>query len=235
MNKFDYGDSIRLETKFEKGAPEGAFSGYGAVFGNLDSYGDVIAPGAFKGSLREWKKMKSLPPMLLNHGGSGFADSATDMLPIGVWTLMEEDDTGLRVEGVLDVKSSPGDRVYNLMKMDPRPGIDGLSIGFRIKQSKIGTKPDEPKRTLQAIDLMELSVVTMPANGKARVSNVKAADHIKTIREFEDFLRDVGGYSHAAAKVIASCGFKPSEPRDEDEGHWATDAARWWASLYQSS
>lgn len=57
--------------------------------------------------------------------------------------------------------------------------------------------------------------MTFPANGKARVGAVKAAD-IKTIREFEDFLRDSGGFSHSAAKAIASGGFKAADPRDED-------------------
>jgi hypothetical protein len=45
---------------------------------------------------------------------------------------------------------------------------------------------------------------------------VKAAQRIRTIREFEDFLRDEGGFSHAAAKAIAAGGFKASDPRDED-------------------
>ena len=31
----------------------GSFSGYGAIFGNVDSYGDTIAKGAFKTTLRE--------------------------------------------------------------------------------------------------------------------------------------------------------------------------------------
>lgn len=42
---------------------------------------------------------------------------------------------------------------------------------------------------------------------------------IETVRDYEAFLRDEGGFSHAAAKAIAAGGFKqPSEPRDEDEG-----------------
>lgn len=41
---------------------------------------------------------------------------------------------------------------------------------------------------------------------------------LDNIRDFEAFLRDAGGFSHAAAKRIAAAGFKPtSEPRDEDE------------------
>ena len=35
---------------------EMTFTGYGAVFGNMDAYGDVIVKGAFRDTLREWKK-----------------------------------------------------------------------------------------------------------------------------------------------------------------------------------
>ena len=80
----------------------------------------------------------------------------------------------------------------------------------------MGTKPDEPRRKLEQVELVEVSVVTFPANGKARVAGIKAADDIRTIRDFEAFLRDEGGFSNAAAKAIASHGFKGSEPRDED-------------------
>jgi hypothetical protein len=32
------------------------------------------------------------------------------------------------------------------------------------------------------------------------------------VREFEDFLREIGGFSHAASKSIARAGFKAAEP-----------------------
>ena len=94
--------------------------------------------------------------------------------------------------------------------------LDGLSIGYEVKEFVAGTKPGEPRRKLTALELWELSVVTFPANDRARVGAVKAAERVKTIREFEEFLRDAGGFSHAAAKSIAARGFKSSEPRDED-------------------
>jgi hypothetical protein len=94
--------------------------------------------------------------------------------------------------------------------------LDGLSIGYRAKKFTMGTKVGEPRRKLEAIDLIELSVVTFPMNDKSRISGVKAGD-IKTVREFEDFLRDVGGFSHSAAKSIASGGYKAVDPRDEAE------------------
>ncbi len=127
---------------------------------------------------------------------------------------MEENSKGLKVEGLIDpMDTDEGKKIYAGLK---NGGLDGMSIGYEVKEFTAGTKPGEPRRKLTAIDLWELSVVTFPANDKARVGNVKAAERVKTIREFEDFLRDVGGYSHAAAKAIAAAGYKSSEPRDED-------------------
>lgn len=204
---------LGIEFKFASGAKEGAFSGYGAVFGNVDSYGDVIERGAFKETLRNWEVKGKLPPMLLQHGG-GFLAGADDMLPVGKWNSMEENAKGLKVEGELFAMGTErGQYIYEGLKAGT---LDGLSIGFEVKEFIAGTKPGEPRRKLTNIDLWELSIVTFPANDKARVGSVKAADRIKTIREFEDFLRDVGGFSHAAAKAIASGGFKSLDPRDED-------------------
>lgn len=200
-----------LEVKFADASSPGAFEGYGAVFGNVDAYGDVIQKGAFKETLRDWNKSKKLPPMLVQHGGWMMTDM--DALPIGMWEGMSEDDTGLYVKGrLINLDTERGKTIHGAMK---EGALDGMSIGYRAKEFSLGTKPDEPRRTLKKIDLMEVSVVTFPANGKARVSSVKGASFIKTIREFEDFLRDAG-FSNAQAKAIASRGFK-SEPRDEDD------------------
>jgi HK97 family phage prohead protease len=83
------------------GGDTGTFEGYGAVFGNVDSYGDVIAKGAFAGSLREWEKRGKFPPMLLQHGGGMFGGGASDQLPVGKWEHMEERSKGLWVKGKL--------------------------------------------------------------------------------------------------------------------------------------
>jgi HK97 family phage prohead protease len=140
-----------------------AFQGYGAVFGNTDSYGDVIAPGAFKKSL-----------MFLNH----------DMfsLPIGKWTAFEEDDFGLKVSGEF-IDTQLGRDTYLASKAG---AITGLSIGYiptEVAYGKVGT--DEPARTIKALDLIEISVVTIPANSKARILDVKS------LRDDEDFAREL--------------------------------------------
>lgn len=202
-----------LECKFDPGGGAMTFAGYGARFNNVDAYGDVIAPGAFTRTLKEARSSGNWPAMLLQHGSFLGGD---DNMPVGVWTEMREDDKGLWVEGQL-ADTQRGRDAYALLKMSPRPAINGMSIGFRATEWTMRTKPDEPRRTLKAVDLFEVSLVTFPANSKARVESVKSADEIKTIREFEEFLRDVGGFSNAQAKAIASQGFKGSDPRDEDD------------------
>jgi len=199
-------DRIRVDMKEVKFASDksGVFSGYGGVTGNKDFGGDVIAKGAFRDTLREWQDKGKFPPMLLQHGG-GFLGGAMDALPVGKYTDMEENAKGLKVEGELfALNTERGQYIYEGMKAG---SLDGLSIGCRVKEFVLGTKPTEPRRTIKSLDLVEVSIVTFPMNDKARIGAVKSAD-IKTIREFEDFLRDVGGYSVAQSKRIASSGFK---------------------------
>lgn len=193
-----------VDIKFDaSNAASMTFEGYGAFFGNVDSYGDVIIPGAFADTLSTARKSGQWPAMLSQHGGFGM--SAEDMTPVGVWTDLAEDGKGLRVAGKL-ADTPRGRELYTLMKMDPRPAINGMSIGYSAKEWTGRTKPDEPRRTLKKIDLFEVSLVTFPANGKARVSQVKGAD--MTEREFERLLTQESGFSRSEARVIINKGFK---------------------------
>lgn len=219
----------RIEVKFATDAVDaktGEFKGYGAIFANLDSHGDVIEPGAFKKSLSEWKSKGKLPSMKLMHGSA--LNPFGDDLPIGKYTKMEEDSRGLYVEGKLSgLDTDHGRRIHGLM-LDGV--LDGLSIGYQVKAFVPGMG-DEVRRRLQHLNLREVSLVDDPSNDKARVTAVKAAVEIKTIREFEKFLRDAG-FSVAASKAIASCGFKASdEPRDEDEEALLALAAKFRAGI----
>lgn len=192
------------------GAESMSFSGYGAVFGNVDAYGDVIKKGAFSGFLSDVKSGKqNWPAMLSQHGGWGGSE---DMTPIGVWTELSEDDTGLLMEGKF-ADTVRGREMYQLMKMEPRPAIDGFSIGYIAREWETRTKSsDEFRRVLKKIDVMEISVVTFPANGKARLGQIKSE---LTIRDAEQALRDAG-FSRNEAKAILAEGFKSMPLRDAD-------------------
>lgn len=193
-----------VELKFAAGdeASGMAFDGYGAVFGNVDSYGDVIAPGAFAAFLADVKAGKqNWPAMMLQHGG--WQMTAEDMTPIGVWTDLAEDGHGLKVSGKL-ADTPRGREIYSLMKMTPRPAIDGLSIGYIAKEWEPRSKPEDPRRTLKRIDLVEISPVTFPANGQARVGSVKSLEALASISDVEDLLRDAGGFSRKEAQTLIS-------------------------------
>lgn len=195
----------RLECKFD--SPDDTdgkmtFSGYGAVFGNVDSYGDVIAPGAFAKSLASHYSEGSQPLMFLNHDAFG-------SLPIGRWTDMAEDGHGLKVHGEL-LDTQMGRDTYTALKAG---AINGLSIGFRPIEFATRSKPEDPRRTLKAVDLVEVSVVTLPANQKARVSAVKSMGEDMDVRQLEELLRELG-LSKSESIAVASQ-FKSNKELDE--------------------
>lgn len=192
------------EIKFAEGDAQAMeFSGYGAVFGNVDAYGDVIQPGAFADTLAAARKSGIWPAMLSQHGGWGM--SAQDMTPVGVWTDLAEDGIGLKATGVF-ADTPRGKELHTLMKMQPRPAIDGLSIGYIPKEWTARSKPEEPRRTLKKVDLIEISPVTFPANGKARVTSVKSL--FETERDIEAWLQRDAGLSRKEAQIVISRGFK---------------------------
>ncbi len=199
------------------------FSGYGAVFGNIDAHGDVIAPGAFAESLAAVAKgERSWPAMLSQHGG--WQMTGEDMTPVGVWTEFAEDGKGLRVTGRL-ADTVRGRELYALMKMEPRPAIDGLSIGFIAKTWEPRVRPEDPKRTLKAIDLIEVSLVTRPANGRARVSAVKSIEELGTLNDMQEFLRDRYGCSksEAVALIARIKRIGQGNPADDGPGNPAVE------------
>lgn len=213
--------SSAFEYKFveENGTAPGSFEGYGSVFNNEDDGGDLMLPGAFEQTLANHKEAGTMPKMLLEHGSMGMnlpgiTDPMANM-PIGKWTKMSEDSKGLHTKGrLINLDTERGKTIYGAMKEGE---LSGLSIGYQAKDFVRGTKPNEPKRQLKAVNLFEVSPVTFPMNTMAGISAVKSARDVTTIREFEELLRDVAGFSREAAKAIAAGGFKAlqSLPRDE--------------------
>lgn len=183
-------------------------TGYGSVFGNIDAYGDTIAPGAFKASLDRHSEKGTSPAMLWQHNPDW---------PIGKWTEIAEDDRGLRVEGALAATQLAAD-VGALARMG---AITGASIGFITKKSHM----DEVSgvRTITEIDLWEVSLVTFPANEAARIE-ARAADIAEMdLPEIEGLLRDAG-MSRREAKTVLSRVMSLASLRDADEHKEAAEA-----------
>lgn len=183
--------AVSLDVKSLK--EDGTFEGYGSVFNVIDSYRDIVMPGAFAASLS--KRKSSGIKLLWQHDSSQ---------PIGIWEDLAEDQKGLWGRGrLLTDVSQQAREAHGLLKAG---AINGLSIGYReIKSEPHADKPGVVKLT--ELDLREISIVTFPANDKSNVDHVKAIlarGETPTVRQFEEFLRDAGGFSKSLAAAIAS-------------------------------
>ena len=195
--------SFNLEIKAVQ--EDGFFSGYGAVFGNVDWYNDVILHGAFQKSLQRWEEKGKMPPVLWNHN---------DGEPIGVYTNIYEDEKGLFVEGRLLIDDVP--RAKSTHALLKAGAIDGLSIGYKTKKANQQTNGI---RELIELDLGEISIVTMPANEESLITSVKSKleeGELPTLPEFEKFLRE-SGFSKSQATAIAGKGLRHLLSESEDE------------------
>ncbi|MEX0358670.1 HK97 family phage prohead protease [Acinetobacter baumannii] len=184
---------------------DGFFSGYGAVFGNIDWYNDVILPGAFTASIAKWRAKNKMPPVLWNHN---------DSEPIGVYTNIYEDEKGLYVEGKLLIDDVP--RAKSTHALLKAGAIDGLSIGYSTKKANQQTNG---VRELVEVDLSEISIVTQPANERSLITSVKSKlddGELPTLPEFEKFLRE-SGFSKNQATAIASKGLRSLLSESEEE------------------
>lgn len=182
---------------------KGRFEGYASIFDNVDDGRDRIVSGAFK-------------EIVTNSSGKTLAlymHSFRD--PIGLADV-GQDSKGLHFEAQLELDDPLAARAHTLMKAGI---LDGMSIGFDVLDGGQSFTKDGI-RELTGLKLWEISPVTFGMNSLARIESVKhAAQEIKTIRDFETFLRDVGGFDRARAKALASGGWDALlKVRDEPAG-----------------
>lgn len=164
----------------DDGLKEGEFIVYPSTFTKTpDSYGDIVAPGAFLEDLAEWKESGNVIPGLFGHrldDPDFYVASATDY---------GEDEHGWWVKGEFDLESPRGPQVYRLVK---GRRLNQLSFAFDVLDSgpvelEDGTKANE----LRKLKVYEFSFVPIGANQDTSVVAVKAlsdglTDNIKAGR-----------------------------------------------------
>ncbi len=152
-------ERLDLEFKF---APSGAglIEGLASPFGGSpDRVRDIVAPGAFARSLAEHKARGTMPAMLLSHDPAAVA---------GTWEAMTETPAGLTVSGRLALGTTTGDDAHTLAKTK---AVTGLSIGFRTLKA---TRLPGGIRRLDEVDLLEVSLVAVPASPSALITSIKS-------------------------------------------------------------
>ena len=137
------------------------FAGYAALFGRPDQGGDVVRAGAFARSL---KRGARAVPLLWQHEPTR---------PIGRIDYLKEDRRGLRVIGRLS-DSAAGREAAALLR---DKAVTGLSFGYRVRTfDRLRTSGPQEMRELIDLDLVEVSLVTLPMQRKARVHALEPSD-----------------------------------------------------------
>lgn len=205
---------LRRGFELKRVAETGEFEGYASVFDEVDQGRDVIIRGAFLRSLKD-----------RGAGGIKLLWQHDPAEPIGVIEEIAEDWRGLYVKGRLLMDVARAREAYTLMRAG---ALDGLSIGFHTIKAE--TDDFTGVRRLMDVDLWEISLVTFPMQAAARITAFKAAP-ITTLRAFETFLREAGGFSRKDAKGIAAYGFEARTGQREAGGGQTPPADDWTAVL----
>jgi HK97 family phage prohead protease len=158
--QMEHRTSVFPMPRLKIGAPDAdgrrRIQGFASIFGNRDSQGDIVVKGAFARTLKEREDVK----VLWQH------DRAR---PIGKQESAYENDQGLAVTGVLSDTSFVRDEVLPLVKDGV---VNGLSIGYDVAAG--GEEQSKDGNLLKDLELFEWSIVTFPANERARVTEVKS-------------------------------------------------------------
>lgn len=151
-----------IPTEF-KASGQRQIEGHAAVFGNRDSYGDIIQPGAFARTLAN---DRGRVKVLWQHDPSN---------PIGRPVEMREDDRGLYVKATIADTTLGRDA----MALFEAGVVDELSIGYDAVVEEWDN--DRGVRLLREIKLWEFSPVTWAANELARITAVKHASDLDAV------------------------------------------------------
>lgn len=187
----------RAEHRFElkEASDDGAFTGYAAVYGNVDNGLDIIEAGAFD----EMKLTKSGELRIaVHHDMRRFIGSAKP----------SSDAKGLHVSGKVDMSIPYARDAFSLM----RSGVyDAMSVGYQVKKARWEERDGYDIRVIESAILFEASVLPFGMNDEARIIDVKSDKRL-----FESTLRERMGLSQKEAKHLTSLYFANREDSDKD-------------------
>lgn len=192
--------TVRVKAGPDDGLQEGEFLVYPSTFTREpDSYGDVVAPGAFLDTIAAWKESGNVLPGLFGHrldDPDYFVAGALDM---------GEDEHGWWVKGSFDLDSPKGPQVYRLVKSKR---LTQMSFAFDVlDEGQVELEDGRKANELRKLHVYEFSFVPIGANQDTSVVAVKATtdalieglksgvtlslDHINSLRTAQEALGQV--------------------------------------------
>lgn len=153
--------SFELKADGDNGTIEGYFSTYEKT---PDSYGDIITPGAFTETLKKREETGHPFPLCFNHDFDKI---------IGVVDSIEEKEHGPYMKGhFLDTELA-----QDVRKFIKSGAVYQFSFAYDVLENRKPTEDEKVNNVLNVLtklDLFEVSVVTVPANQNAIITEVKS-------------------------------------------------------------
>lgn len=214
----------------DDGLAEGQFWAYASVFGNKDSYGDVVEPGAFAETLKAWKLKGNPIPLLYMH------NNADPDYFIGQVLEAAEDEVGLKVLCQIDLGSPKGATVHNLVKSGL---LAQMSFMYDVQEGEWIEPIVDGKASykdayfsLKELKLYEVSVVHIGANQETSILDVKSAADALRVKagkalsaKTETAIREVVGQLEGAVDALKGVLPAEEEPEEEPEAEEETEKA----------
>lgn len=144
---------------------KGTFTALVSVFHNVDSYGDVVMPGAFAKTLARWAERGDPIPVIWSHEhGDPFSH-------VGHVTEARETPNGLEVTGQLDLDNAKAAQVHRLLK---GRRVTQFSFAYDVVDARAGERDGRPVTELHEIEVYEVGPTLIGANQDTELLAVKA-------------------------------------------------------------
>lgn len=201
----------------EDGLEAGQFRALVSVFGNKDSMGDVVVPGAFSGTLQEWKDSGDSIPIYWSHQMSD-----PDM-NVG-WVLeAEETEKGLEVLGQLDLEEGASAKALQVYRLLKGRRVTQFSFAYDVLDGGPVEKDGDTYNELRELQLFELGPTPIGANQDTELMGVKAdlkrgrVLSAKNEATLAEAVKAIQGGVASIRKVLSAVGSGESPEEDEEK------------------
>lgn len=201
------GAAMRLVKSIgEASVDGGSVKGYASTFDrDPDSYGDVVAKGAFLKTIERWKELGKPIPLLYGH------NTNDPEYNIGAVKVFKEDERGLYIEADFDPENPKAQYVRKLVK---EGRLFQFSFAYdTLDWGEVTLEDGRKANELRELDIYEISLVQIPANQHAEVVEIKSAKSGKRNSKADE--ADIREAIRLLQRVLGELEEEQTEPEGE--------------------
>ena len=197
-NKTFYLNSSFEAKSYKRGSKSLKIAGYANTI-TKDRSGDVVTAAAWAKGVENYRKN---PVMLYQHKHD---------CPIGRVEKIVVDKKGIYVEGAV---SEAAEKNHGIQTLINDGALKSFSVGFRVKDGKYNREDDS--MTITDVELLEISVVSVPCNQDSLFSIRKSFDSVDDYSEFVKEFKEIDQEDQKAMRKIKA------GITDMTDGHYHT-------------